>query len=52
MYFPRVGKSNYERFDWQLDSLDNRINENTLMRNGETFTDGLDTEPGLTCFTI
>ena len=38
MYFPRVGKSNYERFDWQLDSLDNRINENTLMRNGETFS--------------
>ena len=38
MYFPRVGKSNYERFDWELDSLDNRINDNTLMRNGETFS--------------
>ena len=38
MYFPRIGKSNYERFDWELDNLDNRINENTLMRNGKTFS--------------
>ena len=38
MYWPRVGRSNYERNDWELDSLDNRINQNTLLRNGETFS--------------
>ena len=50
MYWPRVGRSNYERNDWELDSLDNRINENTLMRNGETFSRWTGYRTGLDMF--
>ena len=35
---PRVGKSNYERINWELDNLDNRVNQDSLLRNGKTFS--------------
>ena len=38
MYWPRVGKSNYERINWELDSLYNRVNQDSLLRNGKTFS--------------
>ena len=48
----RVGRSNYERINWELDSLDNRVNQDSLLRNGKPLVDGQDTELVLICFTI
>ena len=38
MYWPRTGKTEYKREDWDTIINGERINENILTRNGETFS--------------
>ena len=38
MYWPRKGQTDYERQDWDTIINGERINENSLVRNGETFS--------------
>ena len=38
MYWPRKGQTDYERRDWDTIINEVKINENILMRNGETFS--------------